>query len=119
MESLWQEAVTTLLTQSIADALVSAFWKPLKGFLGFSRPSIVVRRAKSGRFQFRYPPDFKEAAKRGVAVYIGPPLHFPTAAEYNMAYLGQDLSNLRLRTPGVSPGVKASEGWEGFAGLCC
>ncbi len=24
------------------------------------------------------------------------------------------LSNLRLRTPGVSPGVKASEGWEGF-----
>ena len=29
------------------------------------------------------------------------------------------LSNLRLRTPGVSPGVKASEGWEGFAGLCC
>ncbi len=29
------------------------------------------------------------------------------------------LSNLRLRTPGVSPGVKASEGWEGFAELCC
>jgi hypothetical protein len=26
------------------------------------------------------------------------------------------LSNLRLRTPGVSPGVKASEGWEGFTG---
>jgi len=31
----------------------------------------------------------------------------------------QKLSNLRLRTPGVSPGVKASEGWEGFVGLCC
>jgi len=29
------------------------------------------------------------------------------------------LSNPRLRTPGVSPGVKASEGWEGFVGLCC
>jgi hypothetical protein len=30
----------------------------------------------------------------------------------------QYLSNPRLRTPGVSPGVKASESWEGFTELC-
>ena len=39
--------------------------------------------------------------------------------QIELAPIKSDLSNLRLRTPGVSPGVKASQGWEGFYWLCC
>ncbi len=51
--------------------------------------------------------DWEAAHKLGADYYITKP------------YTAPQLSNLRLRTPGVSPGVKASEGWEGFAGLYC